>query len=48
MWTYAIRELEVAGSGYYVGDSKDDANLAEAAGVPFHHVTLFFGTMHPS
>ena len=48
MWSFALRELEVAGGGYYVGDSKDDANLAGVARVPFHHVTEFFGTMHPS
>ena len=45
MWRRACADLGVSG-GFYVGDSKDDENLARVAGVPFHHVKAFFERVH--
>mmetsp|Transcript_17895 Transcript_17895/g.26870 ORF Transcript_17895/g.26870 Transcript_17895/m.26870 type:complete len:315 (+) Transcript_17895:23-967(+) len=55
MWRRACRDLLGSDDkskydhhrSFFVGDSRDDANMAQIASVQFHHVTTFFTKLYP-
>ena len=50
MWTYAVDALDVQdlAASCFVGDSKDDLNMATIAKVKYFHVQKFFTQVHPA